>query len=29
VDWEKKAMSEAHGPLRDDTTFIVIRRAKK
>jgi protein phosphatase 2C-like protein len=28
VDWEKKAMSEAHGPLRDDTTFVVIRRKK-
>jgi hypothetical protein len=28
VDWEKKAMSEAHGPLRDDTTLIAIRRKK-
>ena len=28
VDWEKKAMGEAHGPLRDDTTFITIRRKK-
>lgn len=29
VDWEKKAMTEAHGQLRDDTTFIVIRRKGK
>ncbi len=29
VDWEKKAMSEAHGPLRDDTTLIAIRRKKQ
>jgi hypothetical protein len=28
VDWEKKALSEAHGPLRDDTTLIAIRRKK-
>lgn len=28
VDWEKKSMSEAHGPLRDDTTVIAIRRKK-
>ncbi len=28
IDWEKKAMSEAHGPLRDDTTIVVIRRKK-
>lgn len=29
VDWEKKAMCESHGPLKDDTTFIAIRRAKR
>lgn len=29
VDWDKKAMHEAHGPLRDDATFVVIRRGKK
>lgn len=28
IDWEKKAMSEAHGPLHDDTTLITIRRKK-
>lgn len=28
IDWEKKALSEAHGPLRDDTTLIAIRRKK-
>jgi len=28
VDWEKKAMSEAHGPLRDDATLVAIRRRK-
>jgi hypothetical protein len=28
VDWEKKALSELHGPLKDDTTFVVIRRKK-
>jgi hypothetical protein len=28
VDWEKKAMSEAHGPLHDDTTLVTIRRKK-
>jgi len=27
-DPEKKVMIEEHGPLRDDTTFIVIRRKK-
>lgn len=28
VDWEKKSMSDAHGPLRDDTTLVAIRRKK-
>lgn len=28
VDWDKKALSDAHGPLRDDTTVIAIRRKK-
>lgn len=28
IDWDKKAMSEAHGPLRDDTTLVAIRRKK-
>jgi hypothetical protein len=28
IDWEKKAMLEAHGPLRDDTTLIAIRRKR-
>lgn len=28
VDWEKKALIEAHGPLRDDTTLIAIRSKK-
>lgn len=25
VDWEKNALTEAHGPLRDDTTLVAIR----
>lgn len=28
IDWEKKALCEAHGPLRDDTTLVAIRRKK-
>lgn len=28
IDWEKKCIGETHGPLRDDTTLVVIRRQK-
>jgi len=29
IDWEKKALNETNGPLRDDATFVVIRQKKE